>query len=152
MKNLIVSTAVATCFLAQPALAQNSDAEQALANSFEAEHEAWKEDLDRWDKEHEEAVRLLTQAIEKLSEESALDRHRTRIEDHKATLEDDGLSGLASHHARARSQHEEMREVHHHLMDAVTMVTKSLEEDAGVIGDEAPEMPRQKQEMPPHEE
>jgi len=133
MKLRTALTAAALVAASVPAYAQSSGAGTALANSFKAEHEAWKEDVNRWEKEHDDAVRALKEALDRFKEETTLDRHVKMIEEHDTSLGDDGLVGLSGRHARTRSQHEEMRETHHHLMDAIFMVVKAIEEGSGLV-------------------
>ncbi|WP_425409361.1 hypothetical protein [Hyphococcus sp.] len=134
-----VSALIALMVFIAPANAQNSDAEQALVNAFKAEHQAWRSDVNRWENEHEAALRILEEALARFEEETALARHSERIREHGTALDGTGLGELAGHHAHTRSQHEEMREAHHHLMDAIAKVAKAVDENLGAIGDKAPQ-------------
>ena len=119
--------------LALPAAAQ-TEAEDALIGAFEAEHAAWEEDLERWQADHEDAVDALRAAIERMRDESMLDRHMDKIERHGDDLSDTDLADLAGMHARVRSAHEELRESHHHLMDTIVMLQRVVDEDMGEAG------------------
>lgn len=127
MRNSIVKV-VALTSMALPAIAQEpAGAEGALIEAYSAEHQAWEEDLQRWQTDHDEALAALREAIDRFEEESMLEKHQSKIDDHGEMLRQTGLTEVAGQHARARSEHEELRETHHHLMDVISLVQQAMD-------------------------
>lgn len=100
-----------------------------LRAAYMAEHAAWSADHERWEADHEEAVVILRAIIKQLKAENALTGHDALIEEHGKVLEGDDMIAVAQEHARQRVAHEEMRDAHHHLMDAVRALALAAEED-----------------------
>ncbi len=71
--------------------------------------------------------------LEQFGGDSQINRHMTAIEQHGTVLERTGasLGNMADEHPRRRAMHEEMREAHHHLMDVIAMLERSVERPIG---------------------
>ncbi|MEO0413198.1 MAG: hypothetical protein AAF221_15310 [Pseudomonadota bacterium] len=100
-----------------------------LRAAYMAEHAAWNADHERWEADHEEAVVILRAIIKQLKSENALTGHDEMIDEHGKVLEGDDMMMVAQEHAAQRVAHEEMRDAHHHLMDAVRGLALAAEED-----------------------
>jgi hypothetical protein len=118
--------------LAAPALAQaGKTPAQAVRLSPEqaADRLVWIDEHARWNAEHMAAARRLEAVV------AALRQHNTGFDLHGQELRDHGTTpsseSLPVTHTRLRTAHEQARNVHDDLMDAVDVLTRILRKNLG---------------------
>ena len=94
-----------------------------------ADRLVWIDEHARWNAEHMAAARRLEAVV------MALKQHDTGFDLHGQELRDHGNAGgsetLAVTHTRLRTAHEQARNVHDDLMDAVDVLTRVLRKNLG---------------------
>lgn len=136
-QHIIGALTVSVAVLAPSSLlAEDRSAREAMSvfqQAYQAEHRAWGEDVRRWRMDHEQAQKVIKAMLKQFQGDSQISRHMDAIEKHGEVLADEGdaIGSMAEEHARRRALHEEMREAHHHLMEAISMLERSVERDLG---------------------
>lgn len=95
-----------------------------------ADRQVWMDEHARWNAEHLAAARRLEDVV------TALKQHNTGFDLHGAELRRHGsdpaaVEGPTQAHPRLRTAHEQARNVHDDLMDAVDTLTRVLRKNLG---------------------
>lgn len=130
MRILVMPAAMAGLGLAGPVMAQKTGADaQALSASEAADKRVWLDELARWNAEHMAAVRRLEAVAAALKgHQTGFDLHEREVRAHGTAQ---GDSDVTEMHPRIRTAHEQARNVHDDLMDAVDALERVMRKNLG---------------------
>ena len=103
---------------------------QQLSAEQAADREVWIDEHARWNAEHAAAARKLEAVLESLKRhDTGFDLHGRELREHGTVTS--GSEPFVKAHPRLRTAHEQARNVHDDLMDAVDVLARVLRKNLG---------------------
>lgn len=137
MRSVCVALFAISALVCAPVMAQAKNSAkngakngaEALTPEQAADRRVWTDELARWNAEHMAAARKLEFVV------AALKRHDTGFDLHESEVRAHGTQAgdadTTSVHPQLRTAHEQARNVHDDLMDAVDALTRGMRKNLG---------------------